>query len=58
VLAYLPSYSSDYSSVKEAFATLKAWMRRHRELAELHTDLETFLQSTLAAFDSRVLDHF
>jgi hypothetical protein len=58
VLAYLPSYSPDYSPVEEAFATLKAWMRRHRELAGLHTDLGMFLQSALAAFDSRVLDHF
>jgi hypothetical protein len=33
-------------------------MRRHRELATLHADLSVFLQSALAAFDSRVLDHF
>ncbi|KAI9854596.1 MAG: hypothetical protein M1813_000947 [Trichoglossum hirsutum] len=58
VLAFLPPYSPDFLLVEEAFATLKAWMRRHRELADLHSDLEAFLQSALAAFDGRVLDHF
>ena len=58
MLAFLPPYSPDFSPVEEAFSTLKAWIRRHRELAELHSDLEAFLKSALDAFDGRVLDHF
>jgi hypothetical protein len=58
VLAFLPPYSSDFSSVEEAFSTLKAWMRQHRELAGLHFDLRAFLETALAAFDGRALDHF
>ena len=58
VLAFVPPYSPDYSPIEEAFATLKAWMRRHRELASLHTDLPAFLHSAMAAFDGRVLEHF
>lgn len=32
-LEYLPPYSPDHDPMKESFAELKAWMRKHSDLA-------------------------
>ena len=34
VLAFLPPYSPDYNPIGESSSGLKAWLRRHRALAE------------------------
>ena len=34
LLKYLPPYSPDFNPIEEAFAELKAWIKRNNELAE------------------------
>jgi len=35
-LKYLPPYSPDFNPIEEAFAELKAWIKRNNELAEAY----------------------
>ncbi len=38
VLAFLPPYSPDYNPIEESFSGLKAWIQRHKTLAEEFED--------------------
>ena len=38
VLARLPSYSPDLNPIETSFSTLKAWIKRHQDIAELYTE--------------------
>lgn len=42
-LEKLPPYSPDYNPIEESFATLKAWIKRHRAEASLFDDFGAFL---------------
>ena len=39
-LEYLPPYSPDYNPIEEAFAELKAWMKKNYTLADLFESLK------------------
>lgn len=36
-IIYLPSYSPDLNPIEEAFSSIKAWIRRHRDY--VHSEL-------------------
>ena len=36
-LEYLPPYSPDLNPIETSFAVLKAWIRRHQDVAELYS---------------------
>ena len=44
ILEYLPPYSPDYNLIEEAFAKMKAWMKKNYALAEIFNTLEGFLE--------------
>lgn len=49
-LARLPPYSPDFNPIETSFALLKAWIRRHEELAASYAecgDFEKFLEDAV-----------
>ena len=42
ILLYLPPYSPDFNPIEEFFSVLKAWLKRHHELAE-HMSFRRYL---------------
>jgi transposase len=59
VLAYLPPYSRDYNPIEEAFAELKAWLKKNRVLVEsFQGDFEGFLCLGLETLSPKSGDHF
>jgi transposase len=59
ILAFLPPYSPDYNPIEEAFAELKAWMKKNRALAEpFGTDFEGFIRLGLETLSSKAGNHF
>ena len=57
-LEYLPPYSPDFNPIEEAFAELKAWMRRNYVLASDYTSFEGFLDLALRSMAGRPGHHF
>ena len=47
-LEFLPPYSPDFNPIEEAFAELKAWMRKNNALASSFDDFEDFLQAEMS----------
>lgn len=43
-LEYLPPYSPDFNLIEEAFATLKAWIKRNASLASDFSNFGAFVQ--------------
>lgn len=41
-------YSPDYNPIEESFATLKAWIKRHRAEAALYNDFGAFLHHAVS----------
>ena len=58
VLAYLPPYSPDLNPIEEAFAQLKQWFRKHRELSNSFTSFEDYLRLGLEDTQKAVKGHF
>jgi transposase len=46
-LEFLPPYSPDFNPIEEAFAELKAWMRKNNTLADGFETFEGFLEAGL-----------
>ena len=56
-LEFLPPYSPDLNPIEETFHELKAWMKKHRKLAEEYADqdlFEIFISIGVEAVVSRV----
>jgi transposase len=58
ILAYLPPYSPDLNPIEEAFAQLKQWFRKHRELADSFANFEDYLRLGLEDTQKAVKGHF
>ena len=58
LLKYLPPYSPDFNPIEEAFAELKAWIKRNNELAEGYDTFEGFLDAGLRSMSMRAGNHF
>jgi len=46
-LEYLPSYSSDFNPIEEAFTELKAWIKKNYGLMEVYDMFDQFLKHAL-----------
>jgi len=57
-LEYLPPYSPDYNPIEEAFAELKAWMKKNYILADSFDSLQGFLDLGLTHMSLRAGKHF
>jgi len=57
-LEYLPPYSPDYNPIEEAFAELKAWMKKNYILAEGYETFEGFLEAGLQYMNRKAGNHF
>ena len=58
MLEYLPPYSPDYNPIEEAFAELKAWMKKNYVLAEGYDTFERFLEAGLQYMNHKPGNHF
>jgi DDE superfamily endonuclease len=47
LLEFLPPYSPDFNPIEEAFAEMKAWMRKNWIMAEAMGTYEQFLELAL-----------
>jgi transposase len=58
LLVFLLPYSSDLNPIEEAFAELKAWMRKNYKLQEYYEIFEGFLEAGISHMASKVGKHF
>jgi transposase len=57
-LEFLPPYSPDFNPIEEAFAELKAWLRKNNTLASSFNDFEGFLEAGLKHMANKSGKHF
>jgi transposase len=57
-LEYLPPYSPDFNPIEEAFAELKAWMKKNYALADMYESLQGFLEAGLTQMSFKSGNHF
>ena len=58
ILEFLPPYSPDMNPIEEAFAEMKAWMRRNNELQSTYDDFTKFLEAALTYMANKAGNHF
>ena len=58
VLEFLPSYSPDFNLIEEAFAEMKAWMRKNYLLQESYETFEDFLEIAVQYMAAKAGNHF
>jgi transposase len=57
-LIYLLSYSPNFNPIEEAFAELKAWMRKNYLLAEGFESFRDFIAAGLTSLSSKIDAYF
>ena len=57
-LEYLPPYSPDFNPIEEAFAELKAWMKKNYVLAEGFESFMDFIEAGLRSLSGKTGTHF
>ena len=57
-LEYLPPYSPDYNPIEEAFAELKAWMKKNYLLADGYETFQGFVEVGLKHMNRKPGNHF
>lgn len=58
LLEFLPPYSPDFNPIEEAFAELKAWMKKHYLLQANYSEFEGFLETGIRSMAYRAGNHF
>ena len=58
LLEFLPPYSPDFNPIEEAFAELKAWMKKHYTLQENYNGFEGFIEAALRHMAAKTGNHF
>ena len=58
LLDFLPLYSPDFNPIEEAFAELKAWMKKNIQLQDTFNDFEGFLEAELMYMANKPGNHF
>ena len=58
ILDFLPPYSPDFNPIEEAFAELKAWMRKNNQLQDAYANFEGFLEAGLMYMSNKTGNHF
>ena len=57
-LEYLPPYSPDFNPIEEAFAELKAWIKKNYLLADNYNGFDEFLKVALRRMSGTPGNHF
>ena len=57
-LEFLPPYSPDFNPIEEAFAEMKAWMRKNYELQSTYDTFEGFLNAVAMYMSRKAGNHF
>jgi transposase len=57
-LEYLPPYSPDFNPIEQAFAELKAWMKKNYMLAEGFESFQGFIEVGLRSLSGKTGAHF
>ena len=55
VLTFVPPYLPDFNPIEEAFAELKAWMRKNYLLRDNYEEFEGFLEAAIRVGIRRIL---
>jgi len=58
LLEFLPPYSTDFNPIEEAFAELKAWMRKNNQLQDAYANFDGFLEAELMYMGNESGNHF
>ena len=58
VLTFLLLYSPDFNPIEEAFAELKAWMRKNYLLQDNYEEFEGFLEAEIQHMTQKAGNHF
>jgi len=58
IFDFLPLYSPDFNPIEEAFAKLKAWMRKNNQLQDAYINFEGFLEAGLMYMGNKIGNHF
>ena len=58
LLEFLPPYSPDFNPIEEAFAELKAWMRKNNQLQDAYANFDGFLEAGLMYMGNESGNHF
>ena len=58
LLDFLPPYSPDFNPIEEAFAELKAWMRKNNQLQDAYANFDGFLEAGLMYMGNKMENHF
>ena len=58
LLNFLPPYSPDFNPIEEAFAELKAWMRKNIQLQDTFDDFEGCIEAGLMYMANKTVNHF
>ena len=58
VLEYLPPYSPDMNPIEEAFAEMKAWMKKNNQLQSVYDEFTGFLEAALRYMANKAGNHF
>ena len=58
ILERLPPYSPDLNPIEEAFAEMKAWMKKNNELQSGYEDFTGFLEAALRYMQNKAGNHF
>jgi transposase len=58
ILDFLPPYSPDLNPIEEAFAEMKAWMKKNNQLQAGYDDFTGFLEAALLYMQNKAGNHF
>jgi transposase len=58
ILKRLPPYSPDLNPIEEAFAEMKAWMKKNNQLQSGYEDFTGFLEAVLRYMQNKAGNHF
>ena len=58
LLEYLPPYSPDFNPIEEAFAEMKAWMKKNNALQSGFKDFVGFVEAALRYLQQKAGNHF
>jgi len=58
LLEFLPPYSPDMNPIEEAFAEMKAWMKKNNQLQSAYDEFTGFLEAALRHMANKAGNHF
>jgi len=58
LLEFFPPYSLDMNPIEEAFAEMKAWMKKNNQLQSVYDEFTDFLEAALQHMANKAGSHF